>query len=246
MSGTADVAQARPAVAKARCRVGYDAECTIRYDGQTAKGKAVLEQKDLVFRGPFRLVVPLATVTRASARDGTLVVQFGGRRAEIDLGAPAERWADRITNPPSRLRKLGVKPGMRVALVNMAGSAGDGFREELQQAGAQVLARPGAGTDAVFLGADVPADLDRLAGLKRHLQPAGALWIVRRKGQTAVSEQASMAAGKKAGLVDVKVVSYSDTHTAEKYVIPVAARGGAGPSSPVPRKRGSASSRARS
>ena len=33
-----------------------------------------------------------------------------------------------------------------------------------------------------------------------------------------------MAAGKRAGLVDVKVVSYSDTHSAEKYVIPVANR----------------------
>jgi hypothetical protein len=33
-----------------------------------------------------------------------------------------------------------------------------------------------------------------------------------------------LAAGKQAGLVDVKVVSFSDTHTAEKFVIPVAKR----------------------
>ena len=31
-----------------------------------------------------------------------------------------------------------------------------------------------------------------------------------------------MAAGKAAGLVDVKVVGFSPTHTAEKFVIPVA------------------------
>ena len=31
-----------------------------------------------------------------------------------------------------------------------------------------------------------------------------------------------MAAGKRAGLVDVKVVSFSETLTAEKFVIPVA------------------------
>ena len=35
---------------------------------------------------------------------------------------------------------------------------------------------------------------------------------------------AVMAAGKTAGLVDVKVVSFSATHTAEKCVIPLAAR----------------------
>ena len=33
-----------------------------------------------------------------------------------------------------------------------------------------------------------------------------------------------MAAGKAAGLVDVKVVKFSETHTAEKFVIPVARR----------------------
>jgi hypothetical protein len=33
-----------------------------------------------------------------------------------------------------------------------------------------------------------------------------------------------MKAGKDAGLVDVKVVRFSDTHTAEKFVIPVTAR----------------------
>jgi len=33
-----------------------------------------------------------------------------------------------------------------------------------------------------------------------------------------------MRAGKDAGLVDVKVVSFSDTLTAEKFVVPVARR----------------------
>jgi hypothetical protein len=40
-----------------------------------------------------------------------------------------------------------------------------------------------------------------------------------------VSEKASMAAGKAAGLVDVKVCAFSETHTAEKYVIPRSSRG---------------------
>jgi hypothetical protein len=33
-----------------------------------------------------------------------------------------------------------------------------------------------------------------------------------------------MDAGKAAGLVDVKVISFSDTHTGEKFVIPLALR----------------------
>ena len=39
-----------------------------------------------------------------------------------------------------------------------------------------------------------------------------------------MSEAAVMAAGKAAGLVDTKVVAFSETHTAERLVIPVARR----------------------
>ena len=46
--------------------MGYDAACTIRFEGQIARGTAVLEHKDLVFRGPFRLAIPLSrSPTRA-------------------------------------------------------------------------------------------------------------------------------------------------------------------------------------
>ena len=47
---------------------------------------------------------------------------------------------------------------------------------------------------------------------------------VRRKGRKDLTEGDVRAAGKAAGLVDVKVVRFSDTHTAEKFVIPVADR----------------------
>jgi hypothetical protein len=67
----------------------------------------------------------------------------------------------------------------------------------------------------------------------RDLKPAGALWVVRPKGRREITESDVMAAGKAAGLVDVKVVSFSDTHTAEKFVIPVAQRA----SSSAPRSR---------
>ena len=56
------------------------------------------------------------------------------------------------------------------------------------------------------------------------MKPNGALWVIRPKGRPEISERAVMDAGKAAGLVDVKVVSFSETHTAEKFVIPLAAR----------------------
>jgi hypothetical protein len=57
--------------------------------------------------------------------------------------------------------------------------------------------------------------------LKRSLKPNGALWVIRPKGRPEITESAVMVAGQAAGLVDVKVVSFSATHTAEKFVIPI-------------------------
>jgi hypothetical protein len=223
--------------------MGYDAACTIRFEGQTGRGTAWLEHKDLVFRGPFRLVIPLSEISNARAEADTLIVRFGGRRAELDIGAAAAaRWAKRITNPPSRVDKLGIKAGMRVVFVNLRD---DELKGEIERVGATVV-RTAAGADAVFLGAKTAKDLERLETVSAWLQPAGAAWVVRRKGDPVVSERASMAAGKKAGLVDVKVVSFSDTHTAEKYVIPVGKRASAARTSTrSPRTRGSRPSRDR-
>ena len=59
--------------------MGYDATCTLTFDGKTTRGTALLEHKDLVFRGPVRLAIPLATITEATAREGTLHLRFGGK-----------------------------------------------------------------------------------------------------------------------------------------------------------------------
>jgi hypothetical protein len=80
------------------------------------------------------------------------------------------------------------------------------------------------GSDAIFLEATKATELVRLEKLKGSLKPNGAIWIIRPKGKPEISEQATMAAGKAAGLVDVKVIGFSPTHTAEKFVIPVRAR----------------------
>jgi hypothetical protein len=96
---------------------------------------------------------------------------------------------------------------------------------EVESRGAQVPRSVSPHTaDIVFYGAERREMLDRLGDLKRLLKPDGALWVIRPKGSSAISESEVMSAGKRAGLVDVKVVSFSDTHTAEKFVIPRASR----------------------
>jgi hypothetical protein len=50
------------------------------------------------------------------------------------------------------------------------------------------------------------------------------LWIVYPKGQKSITENDVIAAGRKTGLKDVKVVGFSATHTALKFVIPLDTR----------------------
>lgn len=202
--------------------MGYDVACTLHLDGRAIGGRALLEHDELRFRGDPGLVVPLKDVTSATARGGSLTVRFGRRTAVFEIGASAAKWAERITHPRSRLDKLGIKPGMAIVAISVPD---DRFLAEAAGRGATVVKRPpGAGADLVFYGARARKALERFPSLVPRIKPDGAIWIIRPKGQAAITEADVMAAGKQAGLVDVKVVSFSDTLTAEKFVIPIARR----------------------
>jgi hypothetical protein len=203
--------------------VGAEATCTARFKGRTASGKARLETEVLQFRGDdLRLSIPFKQMSKITARDGRLTVTFADGTASFDLGQAAPKWADKIQHPPSRLQKIGVKADWRASAIGVDDME---FLKELAAAVAHLsIGRIVKGCDAIFVGVATEADLARLETLKASLKPNGALWIIRPKGRPEISEQATMAAGKAAGLVDVKVVAFSPTHTAEKFVIPVARR----------------------
>ena len=203
--------------------MGSEASVTARFNGQTDSGKARLETEVLYFRGgDLKLSIPFRQMSKIDARSGTLSVTFPGGTASFDLGGAAPKWAEKIRHPPSRLQKIGVKAEWRVSTVGVNDAA---FLKELEPAVSLLsIGRIVKNSDAIFFGVEKEAELARLEKLKGSLEPNGALWIIRPKGRAEISERATMAAGKAAGLVDVKVVGFSPTHTAEKYVIPIAAR----------------------
>lgn len=203
--------------------MGAESQCTVQFGKQRSEGKAQLEGDHILFRGDFRLKIPTKSITKLDANAGTLSVTFPDGIAKFELGASAAKWADKIRNPPSLLDKLGVKAGMRVAVIGIDDAS---FLEQLEQRTSEISRRaPKKDTEIVFFGADDVTDLDRLEKLRGSLTPAGAIWVVHTKGKAATfKDVAVFAAAKKAGLVDVKVASFSATHTAEKLVIPVKAR----------------------
>jgi hypothetical protein len=123
------------------------------------------------------------------------------------------------------LDKLGARPGMRIAIVGDVDPDGS-FRALLADRTSDVtLGRPKADTDLVFLAANSHAELADLASLRERIRPAGAIWVVSRKGRASTLRDVEvMAAAKEAGLVDNKVVAFSATHTSIRLVIPVALR----------------------
>ena len=203
--------------------MGNQAKCAAQFRGKSAKGTARLETDVLEFRGgELRISIPFKAMSKVVAEDGVLSVTAPGGIVSFELGGAAAKWADKIKNPPSLLQKLGVKQSWRASIV---GVEDQDFLRQLERAVAYLsIGRVAKECDAIFFGASRAADLERLEAFKASLKPNGALWVVRPKGRPEIAESAVMAAGKAAGLVDVKVVRFSHTHTAEKFVIPLTKR----------------------
>ena len=205
--------------------MGQEAKCTVRCGRRSSTGTALLESAELVFRGSFRLTIPFREIQEPAVEGGCLVVRFPGGTARFDLGERAARWAEKIRNPRGLLDKLGVKPGARVAVLGLPQTS---FTRELSDRTRDIAkTRPRKGSDLIFLGAGSREDLRRIATLQGALKPEGALWVVWLKGRPELREDDVRRAAIQAGLVDVKVVSFSETHSALKLVVPVARRPGA-------------------
>ena len=116
------------------------------------------------------------------------------------------------------LDKLGVKPGARVGLVGLDAPWFDALLSDRTQD--VWRGRPKRDTDLVFLAADSHEELARLPKLIPAIRQNGAIWVVSRKGRAAtVRDLDVIGAALAAGLVDNKVVSFSDTLTALRLVI---------------------------
>jgi len=76
----------------------------------------------------------------------------------------------------------------------------------------------------IFFAANKKQDLSRLPSVAKSVHGATTLWLVYPKGQTMMTEADVRSSGLRAGLVDIKVVSFSATHTALKFVLPKSKR----------------------
>jgi len=209
--------------------MGAEARCQLEVGGASHEGKALLETDELLFRGDargaergFRLAIPLASIRKVSESRGALCVTFTGGDVTFRLGAQAEKWAERIRSPKSLIEKLDVKAEHTVSVAAIDDAD---FVESLRTRAARVsVGRIAPRSDVIFLGAENVAALSRLSKAAKAMARDGAIWVVHPKGAGGLRDTEIFVEAKRLGLTYTKVARFSQTHTAEKLVIPKAKR----------------------
>ena len=205
--------------------MGAEANCVLRENGARHTGRVLLETDELIFRGSdgYRVALPLASLHGARASGGDLLLDGSAGPLAIELGDKAESWAQRIRSPKGLIDKLDLKTAYAVAVVGGSDAA---FVKQLgERVQSVAVGKAPTGANVVVLWADAPAGLAKLASLAKTIARDGAIWIIHPKGSASrVKDTDIFAKAKKAGLTATKVARFSETHTAEKLVIPAAKR----------------------
>jgi hypothetical protein len=202
--------------------MGLEKTCAVEYGGKAVTARVQLEPTALIVRGALKLKVPLAEITSYEAMAGQLHITHGRETLRLALGPDAEKWALKIRYPRGRLDKLGIKPGMRVAVIGIDDPE---FLAELSERTTDVaFGKAKSDTDVMVVAMSQTRDLLQLDALRARIKKNGAIWVVWAKGRKEFREDDLRAYGPKVRLVDVKVMSFSDTLSGLKMVIPVKER----------------------
>jgi hypothetical protein len=121
-------------------------------------------------------------------------------------------------------KKLGIKPGFRVTLLDVPADVRSELRDSLK--GCHIVKDGEGPVEFAFLFSKSNADLTRcFKEVAKTLAPAGMLWISWPKKTSGVAtdlnENLIREIGLKAGLVDVKVCAVTEVWSGLKFVIRV-------------------------
>ena len=192
--------------------------------GSVTEGAAKihLETDHVIVRGEVRAKIPRSEILEVTVRGETVTVRHAGGMLSVTLGGVAQKFAERLVAPPkSRLEKMEIGEGATVVVLNFRNPE---FTTELKAINAIVSTRAKADSELIVLGVEKVGDLQRIAVAAKSLAPAGALWVIHPKGIDGVKDTAIFDHATEAGLTYTKVARFSETHTAEKLVIPKSKR----------------------
>lgn len=202
--------------------MGQIAQINVLLNDKAYKGEAHLESDFLSFWGDIKLKILFKNISSLEIKKGQLVIVYPEGKAVFELGDKAKKWAEKIKNPKSLIDKLGIKFDSKVVVVGVEDIE---FLKQLKKRTKIVANMLVGDLDFILYSAESLHDLAKLSQFKNYLKKNGAIWIVSKKGTGANMKDIDVIkAAKEQDLVDIKVVSFSVTHTACKVVIPIAKR----------------------
>lgn len=210
--------------------MGYEAKCRVHVaDGsgkpRTADATVLLETDELIVRGDARVRVPRREIRSVARRGGVVTITAPTATVKLTLGEPAAtKWEQKLKEAPKRLiDKLDVKPGAKVWLLDVASPELEAQLGERTSAVSR--GKSARGCDVVFVGVERDTDLSRIERAASAMSEDGAIWVIHPKGRDGVADTTIFEKAKALNLSYTKVARVSDTHTAEKLVVPRASRG---------------------
>lgn len=200
--------------------MGKELQGWVQIGNKRHQGKILLETSELIFRGAdFRVKLAFKEMRTVLADAGILSVRTEKGVFAFEVGSAAAKWRQKILHPKTRIEKLGIKPGTAVRLV---GGFERDFILELKDGEVEMLqGRDVAASQNTFLAVARKSELAEIARHAKKMRGSDALWTVYPKGKKDLTENEVIGAGRKAGLKDVKVVGFSATNTALKFVLPL-------------------------
>ena len=147
--------------------MGLEATCAATLDGETSRGKALLETTEVIFRGDFRARVPLAARSkRVTVAGDTLTLKWRGGTLALELGAAAPQVGREDPQPAEPPRQARRQARVRASRSWVTSASTPPSRASSRQAAPTTRRRPrGRPSTSSSTRPTTRADLARIAAL---------------------------------------------------------------------------------
>lgn len=194
--------------------MGLELKTVARQGSVEALGKLYLDSKQLRFTSKeLKFCVELGPSLKVSTEGTLLVISQTRSKISFELGSALNQWVKKIRNPPSRIDKLGVKPGMRCWLGGRFEAA---FQAELKAAGA-TMTKQIPKCSIAFRHIAHRDQLDQLIECCEALPAKTNLWVVWPKGNSDVTQAEVLSTVQRSGFGPSKTASFSQDLSSMRF-----------------------------
>lgn len=194
--------------------MGFESEVVAIKARKRFEGKLHVDSRILEFRSrELKCEFPLDGKTHASFSGQLIKVARGKEKINFEVPGQADRWVDKILNPPDRAKKLGLKEGL---VCWLSKGLGRSLAAEVRESGGKVT-RDVARCDLAFFWIDDRGKLPELLGLCGDLPAESSIWAVYPKGAKTITQSDVMNAMKKLGFGPSKTAAFDEDISSMRY-----------------------------